>query len=153
MRSAGVVLAGLALVHPEDFRAKLPSDRTSVWVIAPGEAPLRTLNGFLLEQLDGLVTAVHLLPIFPATSDDGFAVRDYTAVDPTFGHGGWTVLPFRGVVTAVIQARSGRIFIGGDNGGGGCCTLNWAAALSARGQLDRGFGRRGRDEWCRQPVR
>jgi hypothetical protein len=67
-------------------------------------------------------------------------------VDPTFGNSGWTVLPFRGEVTAVLQERSGRILTGGDNGGGGCCTLNWAAALSARGQLDRGFGRHGRTQ-------
>ena len=67
-------------------------------------------------------------------------------VDPTFGDSGWTVLPFRGEVTAVIQERSGRILLGGDNGGGGCCTLNWAAALSARGELDRRFGTHGRAE-------
>ncbi len=67
-------------------------------------------------------------------------------VDPTFGNGGWTVLPFRGEVTTVLQEPTGRILIGGDNGGGGCCTLNWAAALSARGQLDQGFGTRGRAE-------
>jgi hypothetical protein len=67
-------------------------------------------------------------------------------IDGAFGKGGWTVLPFRGEVSAVVQERSGRIFVGGDNGGGGCCTLNWAAALSARGQLDRSFGRHGRAE-------
>jgi hypothetical protein len=67
-------------------------------------------------------------------------------VDAAFGKSGWTVLPFRGEVSAVVQDRSGRILIGGDNGGGGCCTLNWAAALSARGQLVRGFGRQGRAE-------
>ncbi|MFL5799370.1 MAG: sugar phosphorylase [Actinomycetota bacterium] len=54
-------------------------------ISAPGEAPLRTLNGFLRKRLEGLVTAVHVLPIFPATSDDGFAVQDYTAVDPRLG--------------------------------------------------------------------
>jgi hypothetical protein len=65
-------------------------------------------------------------------------------VDPAFGNGGWTLLPFRGEVSAVVQERSGRILIGGDNGGGGCCTLNWAAALSPRGELVGGFGRHGR---------
>jgi hypothetical protein len=67
-------------------------------------------------------------------------------LDPTFGNGGWTVLPFRGAVTAVVQEESGRILLGGDNGGGGCCTTNWAAAVSARGQLERGFGKHGRVE-------
>lgn len=67
-------------------------------------------------------------------------------VDPSFGNGGWSVLPFRGEVTAVLQESSGRIVIGGDNGGGGCCTRNWAAALSERGQLEHGFGSHGRTE-------
>jgi hypothetical protein len=65
-------------------------------------------------------------------------------VDTAFGNGGWKVLPFRGDVSAVAQEHSGRILIGGDNGGGGCCTLNWAAALSARGRLASGFGKNGR---------
>lgn len=64
----------------------------------------------------------------------------------TFGNGGWAVLPFHGDVTAVLQEKSGRILIAGDNGGGGCCTRNWAAALSSRGVLDRRFGRNGRTE-------
>jgi len=55
---------------------------------APGEAPLRTLHEFLRKRLEGLVTAVHLLPIFPASSDDGFAVQDYSAVDPKLGDWG-----------------------------------------------------------------
>jgi hypothetical protein len=67
-------------------------------------------------------------------------------VDPTFGAAGWTVLPFPGEVTAIVQERSGRIVIGGDNGGGGCCTLNWAAAVTARGRLEAAFGRHGREE-------
>lgn len=71
-------------------------------------------------------------------------VTESGRVDTTFGNSGWTVLPFRGEVSAVVQERSGRILIGGDNGGGGCCTLNWAAALSARGHLVSGFGRNGR---------
>ena len=65
-------------------------------------------------------------------------------VDPTFGDGGWTVLPFAGEVTAVLQEPSGRIVLGGDNGGGGCCTLTWAAALSPSGRLDERFGTHGR---------
>ena len=62
-------------------------------------------------------------------------------LDPTFGHGGWAVLPFRGEVTEVRQAPSGRIVLAGDNHSRG-----WAAAsaLSASGHLDRGFGRNGR---------
>jgi sucrose phosphorylase len=42
-----------------------------------GEAPLHTLAGFLHEHVGKLLSDVHLLPIFPWTSDDGFAVVDH----------------------------------------------------------------------------
>jgi hypothetical protein len=67
-------------------------------------------------------------------------------LDPTFGDGGWTVLPFEGEVSTIVQEPSGRIVMGGDNGGGGCCLVNSVAALSARGQLERAFGKHGRTE-------
>jgi hypothetical protein len=65
-------------------------------------------------------------------------------VDQTFGSNGWVLLPLPGQVTAILQEPSGRIVIAGDNGGGGCCTVNWAAALSEHGQLEDGFGTDGR---------
>jgi len=65
-------------------------------------------------------------------------------VDQTFGSDGWALLPLPGQVTAVLQEPSGRIVIAGDNGGAGCCTVNWAAALSEHGQLEAGFGAQGR---------
>jgi sucrose phosphorylase len=33
----------------------------------------------------GVITGVHVLPFFPYSSDDGFSVIDYTAVNPDFG--------------------------------------------------------------------
>jgi hypothetical protein len=66
------------------------------------------------------------------------------AMDQTFGSDGWALLPLPGEVTAILQEPSGRIVIAGDNGGGGCCTANWAAALSKHGQLETGFGEQGR---------
>jgi glycosidase len=56
-------------------------------VQAPGEAPLRTLGRLLRGPLAGTVSGVHLLPFFPSSSDDGFSVVDYDAVDPE--HGSW----------------------------------------------------------------
>lgn len=76
-----------------------------------------------------------------------WAVGEVTAggsMDPTFGSQGWVVVPFPGEVTAILQEASGRLLIAGDNGGGGCCTVNWAAALSEHGQLEAGFGAHGR---------
>ena len=35
--------------------------------------------------MDGLFSTLHILPFFPSSSDDGFAVTDYRVVDPTVG--------------------------------------------------------------------
>ncbi len=51
----------------------------------PAEPPLRTLAGFCARHLRGVVSGVHLLPFYPYTSDDGFSVVDYKAVDPALG--------------------------------------------------------------------
>ena len=50
-----------------------------------GEAPLHTLAAFLDEQVGDVVSDVHLLPMFPWTSDDGFAVVDHRQVNPALG--------------------------------------------------------------------
>lgn len=54
-------------------------------VRAGSQAPLATLKRLLDEHLADTVTGVHLLPFYPATSDDGFSVVDYLQVDPDFG--------------------------------------------------------------------
>ena len=50
-----------------------------------GETPLHTLAGFLHDHVGDVISDVHLLPIFPWTSDDGFAVVDHRAVNPALG--------------------------------------------------------------------
>jgi sucrose phosphorylase len=50
-----------------------------------GETPLHTLAGFLHHHVGDVVSDVHLLPMFPWTSDDGFAVVDHRAVNPALG--------------------------------------------------------------------
>lgn len=50
-----------------------------------GEAPLHTLASVLREQVRDAVTDVHLLPIYPWTSDDGFGVTDHRRVNPELG--------------------------------------------------------------------
>lgn len=47
--------------------------------------PLDLLNDFLQRYLKGIVNSVHILPFFPFTSDDGFAVTDYRAVNSHLG--------------------------------------------------------------------
>jgi len=50
-----------------------------------GEPPLKTLGTFLTRQLGDAVSSVHILPFYPYSSDDGFSVIDYRAVDPALG--------------------------------------------------------------------
>lgn len=50
-----------------------------------GEKPLQTLRQFLKNELEGTVNCVHLLPMFPYTSDDGFAVTDFREINPDLG--------------------------------------------------------------------
>lgn len=50
-----------------------------------GEAPLSTLADFLSATVKEGINTVHILPFYPYTSDDGFSVVDYTAVNPDLG--------------------------------------------------------------------
>ena len=54
-------------------------------VQTPDAPPLTTLGDFVKQRLDGVVSTVHLLPFFPYSSDDGFSVIDYRAIDPALG--------------------------------------------------------------------
>lgn len=54
-------------------------------VTEPSAHPLQTLGKFLFKHVFGLVSGVHLLPFFPFSSDDGFSVIDYYAVNPALG--------------------------------------------------------------------
>lgn len=50
-----------------------------------GQMPLQTLHQFMRERLAHVVDTVHILPFYPWSSDDGFSVIDYKAVDPVLG--------------------------------------------------------------------
>jgi glucosylglycerate phosphorylase len=90
-----------------------PFDQTDVVLITygdqisePDRAPLATLREVLRARVRGAVSGVHVLPFYPATSDDGFAVADFHAVDPTLGT--WTDVEalagdFRLMVDAVVN--------------------------------------------------
>ena len=54
-----------------------------------GQTPLAAQREFLTGHgLEELIRTVHLLPMFPYSSDDGFSVIDYRAIDPDVG--GWS---------------------------------------------------------------
>lgn len=49
------------------------------------EKPLKTLFNFYQKYLQDTISTLHILPFFPYSSDDGFSVIDYHAVDPHLG--------------------------------------------------------------------
>ncbi len=51
----------------------------------PDRPPLQSLRRFLEAEVGGLVRGLHILPFFPYSSDDGFSVVDYHAVEPALG--------------------------------------------------------------------
>ncbi len=50
-----------------------------------GQPPLQTLTEFVQKYLKDVVSTIHILPFFPYSSDDGFSVIDYRAVNPDYG--------------------------------------------------------------------
>ncbi|MBC1375735.1 sugar phosphorylase [Listeria farberi] len=85
----------LACAENYSNNTRSPIDTISeknVYLIAYGDSiyeknkhPLQTLNEFLQEYAQDVITDVHLLPIFPSTSDDGFSVTDYKQIDEHLG--------------------------------------------------------------------
>ncbi|TLN20218.1 hypothetical protein FDZ74_05610, partial [bacterium] len=84
----------------ERHRAKLPAPRRAGLsqrdallityadqLTQAGRLPLDTLADFAATWLKDIVSGLHILPFYPATSDDGFSVSDYYRVDPALG--GW----------------------------------------------------------------
>ena len=52
-----------------------------------GRAPIATMDEFAVDHLEGVMSGIHFLPFFPYSSDDGFSVIDFFAIDPALG--GW----------------------------------------------------------------
>jgi len=49
------------------------------------KTPVSVLHEFAREELNGLISTIHLLPFFPYSSDDGFSVKNYREVDENSG--------------------------------------------------------------------
>ncbi|MEN6410084.1 MAG: sugar phosphorylase, partial [Anaerolineaceae bacterium] len=99
----------ILITYPDQFRRQ-------------GMPPLQALSQFCEQRLKDVVTGIHILPFYPSTSDDGFAVVDDTQVDPAWGS--WADIDrlgkhFRLIFDAVLnhmssQARPFRRFCAGD---------------------------------------
>ena len=53
----------------------------------PPQPPLQSLLNFHQDYLIDTINTIHILPFFPYSSDDGFSVIDYKAVDSALGNG------------------------------------------------------------------
>ncbi|MDN3377807.1 MULTISPECIES: sugar phosphorylase [unclassified Pseudoalteromonas] len=54
-------------------------------VAVPSEPPLHTLHRFMKNQCAGTINALHILPFYPYSSDEGFAVMNYVQVNESLG--------------------------------------------------------------------
>ena len=50
-----------------------------------GRVPMQTMHELLDDLTGDVVSVVHVLPFYPASSDGGFAITDHRAVDPRLG--------------------------------------------------------------------
>lgn len=80
------------IIDRAEIQGKHLWDETEIALITYGssirhgdEKPLQTLHQFLGNRVGDAISAVHILPFFPFSSDDGFSVIDYLAVDPDLG--------------------------------------------------------------------
>ncbi|KZY33212.1 MULTISPECIES: sugar phosphorylase [unclassified Oleiphilus] len=81
-----------------DTSCQTPGDHQTLWdqsttcmitygdtFLVDGEKPLHTLKHFLDEHCESTINSVHILPFFPYSSDDGFAVMDFSSVNEALG--------------------------------------------------------------------
>lgn len=81
------------MIERENAQEKRLWDESDVALItyggtiqSQGQSPLETLHRFLKEHIGDTIGTVHILPFFPYSSDDGFSVIDYLAVDDVLGN-------------------------------------------------------------------
>lgn len=55
-------------------------------IVEADDKPLHTLHKFLQHRVSDVISGVHILPFFPYSSDDGFAVKDFYAVNESLGN-------------------------------------------------------------------
>jgi sucrose phosphorylase len=79
-------------VNRTSLSSKVISQKDAVLItyadmVSDGKAhPFSTLKEFCTARLKGAFSAIHILPFYPWTSDDGFSVVDYREVDNRYGN-------------------------------------------------------------------
>lgn len=76
----------------QHFKTTHQLDQKNIYLITYGDsfieknyAPLTVLKDVVDKTLKESITDIHLLPMFPYTSDDGFSVTDYLEINPVLG--------------------------------------------------------------------
>ncbi|MFW8621900.1 alpha-amylase family glycosyl hydrolase [Enterococcus thailandicus] len=76
----------------KEFTENPAIDQSNAYLITYGdsfqngnEKGLKVLREVVQTYLDDSITDVHLLPMFPFTSDDGFSVTDYLTINRALG--------------------------------------------------------------------
>ena len=121
LRTGGAIFPEVESIISK-YRGQIPSprgrglsERDAILISYPdqvqesGEAPLKVMGEFCDNYLNGVVSAIHILPFFRWSSDDGFSVIDYKAVAPQ--NGNWSDVrrlgsSFRLMFDAVINHAS-----------------------------------------------
>jgi len=96
--SLGRVTSSRVAALLEKYRGRIPQPRApgltardailityGDQVRASEQAPLQTLADFCATHLRDVVSGIHILPFYPYSSDDGFSIIDYRAVNPALG--------------------------------------------------------------------
>jgi len=119
----------------DNYRSRLPktsaqglSEHDSILITYPDQIqesdrpPLQSLADFCKNHIEDVISTIHILPFYPWSSDDGFSVVDYRAVDPRYGS--WEVirelrkhfnLMFDAVINHIsIQSEWFQGFLNGD---------------------------------------
>jgi len=76
--------------YAEITKKELLSNKDSILItygdsINGSENPLKELEKFMINHVKNNISSIHLLPMFPFTSDDGFSVVDYLKINPDLG--------------------------------------------------------------------
>jgi len=98
VQSTETIAANLLAIMRIDDESRAPAPHQNLWdqsdiamitygdsLLNGNEKPLQTLSDFFNAHLRGAISWIHILPFFPWTSDDGFAVMDYSSVNEALG--------------------------------------------------------------------
>lgn len=77
-------------VHPQQTSGRFSQDDVVLItygdsLLNEGQTPLQALAAFAMQHLKEIFSTIHFLPFFPFSSDDGFSVTDYYAINPALG--------------------------------------------------------------------